>query len=505
MAKRNRNTRAQTRASAPQARYDAAGWGRQLRAWQPGNLGPNRSQEGMQTARNRTRDLDRNDWAARSASQKWSTTLIGIGITPRWNRVENKTRRQEIVDLWNDQSQVMDADGVLNAYGQQTLAVKEWFVAGEVFARRRYRRADDDLPVPMQVQLMGAEMCPMLDADQWNGMSTRHKMRSGIEIDRRGRIHAYWFYKEHPGDVFGQAVGPNDLVRVPAEDVIHMFEPTRAGERRGVPPWVSLVTRLKNISEYDDNVMTRQKLANLFVGFITRQMGVSDFNTSENVDPLTGQPIVRDTGGAVVGMQPGLLQELDDGQDIKFANPPEAGTTYSDYMRTQHLGTAAGAGLPYELLSGDIREISDRTLRVLMNELRRLAEQRQWQMVIPQFCQKLINWFADAGVLAGKVSMSEMDDVRRVEHAPHGWAYIHPVQDVQGKALEVEKGFRSRSSVIGERGDDPEQVDAERAADKEREDELDLTPEPVTPGRPPNEQPDEDDDEDQGDRQGGAA
>ena len=42
--------------------------------------------------------------------------------------------------------------------------------------------------------------------------------------------------------------------------------------------------------------------------------------------------------------------------------------------------------------------------------------------------------------------------------------------------MEVQAGFRSRSSVIGERGDDPEQVDAERKADQDRADKLGLAP-----------------------------
>ena len=61
----------------------------------------------------------------------------------------------------------------------------------------------------------------------------------------------------------------------------------------------------------------------------------------------------------------------------------------------------------------------------------------------------------------------------------HGWAYIHPVQDVQGKKMEVDAGFRSRSSVIGQQGDDPEQVDDERLADMDREKDLGLYVDPL--------------------------
>ncbi len=52
------------------------------------------------------------------------------------------------------------------------------------------------------------------------------------------------------------------------------------------------------------------------------------------------------------------------------------------------------------------------------------------------------------------------------------------MQDAQGKAALIEAGIVSRSAVIGERGDDPETVDNERAADKKREDKLGLTPPP---------------------------
>ena len=147
---------------------------------------------------------------------------------------------------------------------------------------------------------------------------------------------------------------------------------------------------------------------------------------------------------------------------------------YSEYMRTQHMGTAAAAGIPYELFSGDIANVSDRTLRVIINEFRRFNEQRQWQIIIPMFCQRVVDWFAESALTAGLIEPGEFDDVRRVEHAPHGWAHIHPVQDPTGKKIEVEAGFRSRSSVVSERGDDVENVDDEIQADDKRQQSLKI-------------------------------
>lgn len=473
-------------------KYDAGGMGRRMRGWIPPSSGPNKAIEGLQHIRNRSRDAARNDWAGKSGVQKWVTTLIGTGIVPRMPKRAAKALKESVNGLWKRWVRVCDADNVLDFYGLQALATKAWLMSGEVFVRMRPRRLDGGMEVPLQIQLIEADFVPMLDADSYPGLPVGNRIRSGIELSRTGQRVAYWVYKEHPGDNKGTSINPNDLVRVAKSQMLHIFEPERPGQLRGVPDFAPILARLRSISDFDDAVLERQKLSNLFAGFITKALGIQQ---DMGVDPLTGQPINTDSSGAaMVGLEPGTMHELLPGEDVKFANPPEAGTTYSDYMRTQHLGTAAGQGLPYEIMSGDIREISDRTLRVLINDLRRYAEQRQWQIIIPQMCQPVREAWADMAALAGVVSMSEVETVKDVEWSPHGWEYIHPVQDVQSKQLEVEAGFRSRSSVIAERGDDPELVDEERAADDKREDELGLKPEPMEamggqPGQANNQPP----------------
>jgi lambda family phage portal protein len=456
-------------------RYDAAGRGRRMAGWNPPSSGPNRAIEGLQTIRNRARDSSRNDWSGESAVQKRVTHLVGIGITPRFKGIDDKDRKREIIDLWNDFAQVADADCVLNIYGLQSLVVRTWIDGGECFARRRARFDDEGLPVPFQIQLLEPEMVPLLDTDSYAGLPAGNIIRSGIEFNRRGKRVAYWVYKQHPGDVQMVTIDAEALVRVAASDMCHVFRPLRPGQLRGVSLLAPILPRLRNIESYDDATLERQKLANMLVGFISRTLPAAPGEA--NIDPLTNQPIEEEgPSGPLLGLQPGLMQELDDGQKVEWSNPPEAGTTYSDYMRTQHMGTAAAAGIPYELFSGDILNISDRTLRVLINEYRRLGEQEQWQIVIPMFCQRVIEWFAQGAVFAGKAAETEFDAIRRVEHAPHGWAHIHPVQDPTGKKLEVDAGFISRASVIGAKGDDPDAVDEERQADDKREQTLKVGP-----------------------------
>jgi lambda family phage portal protein len=454
-------------------RYDAAGMGRRMKGWLPPTSGPNSTLQGIQKIRDRSQDVARNDWAGTSGVQHWTTNLIGTGIRPRLKAITDKTKKEQYNALWETWCQQCDADSVLDLYGQQTLATRSMFIDGEVFGRLRYRRNDSGMDVPMQVQLLESQMVPMLDADTQTGMPLGNKIRSGIELNRTGQRVAVWFYREHPSDGQNGTIDISKLVRVPISEVLHMFEPKRPGQLRGVPDFAPILARLRNIGDFDDAVLERQKLANLFAAFVKRP-GLSGID--DNIDPLTGKLIESDASGSpLIGLEPGMTQYLEPGEEMQFANPPEAGTTYSDYMRTQHLGTAAGQGLPYEIMSGDIRETSDRTLRVIMNEFRRFAEQRQWQIIIPMWCQKIRNAWVDQAILSGVAAAGDVEALKRVEWSPQGWAYIHPVQDVQAKQTEVDAGFRSRSSVISERGDDPEAVDAEIAADKKREEELGIT------------------------------
>lgn len=459
-------------------RYDAAGQGRRVASWQAPATGPQRATLGLNTVRDRARDTTRNDWAGESGIQKWTTNLIGVGIVPRW-------ADESFGPLWDAWCADADSDGVSTAYGLQTLGTRSWLASGEVFLRRRSRSLLAPLAAPLQVQLIESDFCPIFDAQAWQGMPAGNEIRQGVEINKYGRRVAYWMYREHPGDRYLTQI-PNalQLIRVPASEISHVFEPVRPGQMRGVSSLAPILVKLRASMDFEDAVLDRQKLANLFTMFITRAMPTAVDDAM--FDPDTGLPKwYDDKNNMLVGLEPGISQELRPGEDVKFTNPPDAGTTYTDYMRTTHMGTAAGQGLPYELFSGDILNISDRTLRIVINEFRRFAEQRQWQIVIPLLCQPMVRWLGEALALAGSISASQAAEFSAPEWAPHGWEYIHPVQDVEGQLRARDGGLVSTSALISKRGDDPRKVLKERKADEA----SGLTPPPeptvvAAPGAP---------------------
>lgn len=454
------------------ASYDGAGAGRRSAAWKAPGAGPtSASLGGLRSLRNRSRAATRNDPYGFSAIDRLVSNTIGTGITPK-PRHKDDTVRAALQELWDDWTEEADADGRTDFYGLQALVCRAVYESGECFVRIRPRRPEDGLAVPLQLQALEPEFVPH---EKHEKRSNGNVIRAGIEFNGIGLRVAYWMYRSHPGDGPEPSAGYNELVRVPAEQVLHIFEPLRPGQLRGVPVLAPVLARLKSLDDFDDAVLFRQEVANLFAGFIRKPAP-----EETEVDPVTGQAVVADADDftPMVGLEPGTMQELLPGEEVEFSDPPDAGNTYPDFMRQQLIAAAAGAGLPFEVLTGDLREVNDRVIRVVLNEFRRRIEQRQFGVFVHQLCRPTRAAWLDMAVLSAAIDLPDYARNRRAylrtRWVPQGWAYVHPVQDVQAQAMGVKSGFISRSEVIMRQGYDAEVIDAEIAADKARAAKLGL-------------------------------
>jgi lambda family phage portal protein len=446
--------------------YEGAGQGRRSQNWDAPDAALNTvAIPALPALRKRSKAAVRNNpWAASGISKRVSS-LIGTGITPR-AQIQDADQRSAINQLWSDWADESDADNLTDFYGQQSVIARMVEESGECFVRLRYRRPEDGLTVPLQLQILAPEFVPL----DRNFVTRRgNVVRAGIEFDQVGRRVAYWMWKNHPGDTRAIGATYNTLNRIPASEVLHIFETLEGGQLRGIPRLAPVLLRLKSLDSYDDAVLFRQEVANLFAGFITK----SHPEGPQAVDPLTGKQFVSDSDGIpMVAMEPGTMQELMEGETVTFSDPPSAGDTYVDFMRQQLMAVAAGIELPYELLTGDMADISDRVLRVLLNEFRRRIEQLQFGVYVFQLCRPVRAAWLDAAWLSGSIDLPDYQakrrDYLRTRWVPQGWAYMHPVQDVQGKLLEIKGGLASRSEHALRSGYDAEVIDQENADDNAR-------------------------------------
>lgn len=452
--------------------YDGASTGtRRTTGWRAPTTYANDSLNYLTTLRDRSRAAVRNDGYGKGIIDKLVSNIIGTGINPLSQAPdpEIRTRIQQLWLAWTDES---DADGLLDWFGQQAQAVRSWLEGGDAFVRLRPRLPQDGLTVPLQIQILEGEFCPIT----LNQLSTTgNRIRAGVEFSRIGKRVAYWFHASRPGDL--QDIDVGQLRRVPAELASHLFEPWRAGQIRGLPHLTQALIKLHELDKFDDATLLRQQLANLFVAFVTRPAQTLEEST---VHPLTGEAVEDVSDLPTLQFEPGIFQELAPGEEVTFSEPPDAGSGYPAFMKQQLFAVSAATGVPYEVITGDMSGVNDRTVRVILHEFRRRVQAWQHHVVAYQFCRPIWRAWLDRAVLSGAVPIPPADYAARVREwtavkwMPHGWPYLHPVQDVEADKKAIRAGFTSRSAVVSERGEDADVIDTEQAADNARADDLGL-------------------------------
>lgn len=394
--------------------------------------------------RDRMRDLVRNNPYAAKAVSELVSHAIGDGIIPR-------SKDKELNKLFLEWSKHCDADGDLDFNGIVALAVREMFESGDGIVRRRRRRLEDGLPVPLQLQVLESDL---IDTTKEGVLSGGGKIIQGIEFDALGRKRAYWMFGSHPGNSFFDPQSTIVSKPVPASDIAHVFEKQRT-QVRGVPWGTPAMADTFDLAEYEKAELVRKRLEACLVGIMTG--GDIDDNIGM---PMTGEDgkalapgIYNARGQRVEKVEPGMFLNAVGGRDVKFSQP--AVTDSYDPYKTSMLHTvAAGWRVPYALMTGRLDKVNYSSSKIGLEGFRRMVSMLQWQVIIPMLLQPMWDWFCEAAYLAGKISTPNVD----VEWSPPRFYSADPLKDVKARVLEVRAGFRSLPSAIAETGENPEDV-----------------------------------------------
>ncbi len=440
--------RAQARAAmAMLARsYEGARIGRRTEGWVVAGTSANAEiGTALVRLRDRARDLVRNNPYAAKAVSAVVSNLVGTGIMPRARSGDGAIN--EMADrLWARFAETCDADGLTDFSGLKALIVRTLVESGECLVRIRERRVEDGLPVPLQLQLLEPDH---LDASKTGEAPGGGFVIQGVEFDTLGRRRAYWLYPVHPGEVamFRRA----SLVSqpVPAASVLHLFDRLRPGQVRGVPWFAPVILKLRDLDEYDDAELVRKKIEACFAAFVT---GSDDEET-------LGRATSDADGRRVESFEPGMIEYLSPGKDVKFATPSHAGG-YGEYMRVQLHAIAAGVGLTYELLTGDLSQVNYSSIRAGLIEFRRRMEALQWQLLVPGLCRPVWQRFIATSQAIGALPADPID----AEWTAPRFEAVDPLKDIQADILAVRAGLMTLKEAVARQGYDPAHVLAEIAA-----------------------------------------
>jgi lambda family phage portal protein len=437
--------------------YEAASTGRRTQGWRRTSGDANAVVGSSLTSlRENARDLVRNNAHASRALGTIANQVVGWGIVAK-----PTTKNPKAVDAWKAWAgtTACDADGRHDFYGLQKLVMRAIVESGEVLIRRRFRLPEDGLPIPIQLQILEADY---IDTSRTGvRLPNGGRIIHGVEFDPIGRRVAYWLFPEHPGSslsMFATGMLGGNSVRVPADNVLHVYHQERVGQVRAASWFAPVVLKLKDYDEYDDAQLMKQKIAACLavltsdVDGSAAALGTADTTTDPQIDSL----------------EPGSIMNVAPGRSVEVVQPPRV-EGYRDYAEVTLRTIAAGIGVTYEDLTGDYTDLPFSAARMSRLSHQSRVDDWRWRTLIPQFCDPVWRWAMEAALI-----MSIVREPVGATWTPPPVPYIDPEKEGLAFVRNIRGGAQTLSESIRERGYDPDELFAEYAADNKKLDMLGI-------------------------------
>jgi len=394
--------------------------------------------------RNVVRDLVRNNPYATAALASIVNETIGWGIVA-------DSPNARALALWRKwaETKACDADGIHDFYGLEKLALRTCAQDGEVLVRRRFRLPGDvdtngrPLPIPLQLQVLESDFLDT--AKDIPILPNGGKIVQGIEFSPIGQRVAYWLFREHPGSIQG-SYAPSQ--RIPAEGVLHLFRGDRPGQFRAVSWFAPSVLGWKDLDDYDDATLVKQKIAACLAVFVRDDLDGSGAPLGEPNDTRTP---------AIDALTPGMIENLPAGRQISVVEPPRV-NDFGDYMDRKLRGLASGLRVLFSSMTGDFRDLSFSAARMERIAHQPDVDDNRWRLLIPGFCDPAWAWAMEAAAIAGLLNSA---DAPEVTWTPPPLAFIDPSSEGLAIARNVRSGISTMPEELRARGLNPSRVLAE--------------------------------------------
>ena len=460
--------------------YNGANSGRLAMDWIAGILSADQEIKGnMRLLRARARELSRNNPVAKSYLKILVGNVLGekgIGYKPQVRNNDdslNEAFNKKIESAWKEWSKKGNCtvDGKLSLRAVQTLILKNIATDGEVFVRQ-VRGFDNKFRFAVQ----------LIDADQVDPLLMRfaskseNEIRMGIEVDAWGRPVAYHVNLKHPSDMGGSLLRE----RIPADQILHLYDPERVNQTRGVTWFHPCMVELRMLGGYVEAELVAARTGAAKMGFFKH------IDAASYVEP---NPDAKYR----VEAEPGVIETMPPGLEFQAWSPDHPSSAFPMFIKAMLRFVASSMGVSYNALASDLEGVNYSSMRSGL-----LIERDQWKMLQSlfkeQLCQPIFESWLSLALLSGALVLDSRDPARFCagKWEPRGWAWVDPLKDVQSTILGIGAGLTSRDAAISEQGGDFEEVLEQLKREKELADkagvDLSLAAKAPTVDKGPKEQ-----------------
>jgi lambda family phage portal protein len=421
--------------------------------------------------RSRAREMRRNHPLVRQYADLISTNVIGdegmrlrAKVRNRDGKL-NKDVNDRIEAAWEDWSENVTTDTTMGLTDFSHMLVESLAVDGEILIRKikgykanKYRFA---------LQAVDPDL---LDHQYFRAPTdTENEVRLGVEVDNYGRPVAFHLWDRHPTDLFNSQA--RKRIRVPAEEILHIYRPDRPNTSRGTTWLNSIMMPAKMLDGYVEAEVVAARTGAAKMGFF-EQKTAGDYAPPADGERLTMEAV------------PGQFEALPPGMEFKPWSPEHPSTAFPNFVQSMQRWIASGMHVSYNVLANDLQGVNYSSLRSAL-----LTERDHWRKLQKWWARRVLKpiyaeWLGFAQLAGLYLDSRDWNAYMAVRFMPRGWSWVDPLKDINASVAGIENGLASRARVLADQGQDFEEI-AEELADEQAliaELKLQLTGFGVGPG-----------------------
>jgi capsid protein len=212
-------------------------------------------------------------------------------------------------------------------------------------------------------------------------------------------------------------------------------------------PWSAVsILRHRDFADKEEADMVRRKIAACFTVFV-RRGGAGPTSLAQSADQS-----VDASNRKLEKISPGMIAYVEGEGDVTPAVPPSAPDD-GDAERQQY-AFAAGTGLPFATLTGNLKGANYSSLREGKLDFWTVLDQLQWHMCVPQIARPA--WKRVMRAASGRGMQISPDLAAKYAMPKRPW--VDPKKDLEAAMLELQVGLNSWPEMAAERGFDPDDL-----------------------------------------------
>ena len=396
--------------------------------------------------RAKSRNLYMNNELAGAALRKMRTKIVGTGLLPKptinYNIIGiSKEKAQEIEKIiktkfnaWASSANA-DYNRMHDFFTLQALIQLSWVMNGDAFViPKRKKRAGVDIDLCLQ----------LIEADRvLNPHAVSNNLvKAGVEFSEKGDLLKYYIADKHPGDCYTKVTGYPVFNSLGRRNILHIFEPERIGQRRGVPLIAGIIAPIKKLGRFKGAELEAAAI-NASLGFIV-----------ETKDPE------------------GLIAK--EGETIKEFTTTRPNKSYKDFVDAIYEEVGAQLEIPHEVLMSSFKSSYSAAKAALEEAHQRFLACRK--LLERTFCQPVYEEFILELIKNGDIDCPNFFESSAIRYAftrciwvGSGKSSLDPLKEANANQKSLENYTTTRGIIAAEAG-----LDFDEILEARRDEELKI-------------------------------